>query len=137
MNVPITFPKSNNILLAVRIGQLGAEFLSDVNLRHSLKRTLLRSGDDDTLLLIYVSGTGNPTQTSLMKEKSYHVRQRSSQNTTLQVMFVKGEVPPRSQSPTHPLLTRTRKTVLVVKQICLYLISSDKVFSERRGKGEV
>ena len=40
MNVPITFPKSNNILLAVRIGQLGAEFLSDVNLRHSLKRTL-------------------------------------------------------------------------------------------------
>ena len=56
---------------------------------------------------------------------------------TLRVMFVKGEVPPRSQSPTHPLLTRTRKTVLVVKQICLYLISSDKVFSERRGKGEV
>ena len=105
MNVPITFPKSNNILLAVRIGQLGAEFLSDVNLRHSLKRTLLRSRDDDTLLLIYVSGTGNPTQTSLMKEKSYHVRQRSSQNTTLQVMFVEGEVPPRSQSPTHPLLT--------------------------------
>ena len=57
MNVPTTFPKSNNILLAVRIGQLGAEFLSDVNLRHSLKRALLRSGDDDTLLLIYVSGT--------------------------------------------------------------------------------
>ena len=61
-----------------------------------------------------------------MKEKSYHVRQRSSQNTTLQVV-----VPPRPQSPTHPFLTRTRKAFLVVKQICLYLISSDKVSSER------
>ena len=52
-------------------------------------------------------------------------------------MFIKGEVPSRPQSLTYPILTRTRKAVLVMKQICLYLISSDKVSSERRGKGEV
>ena len=140
MNVPITFPKSNNILLAVRIGQLGAEFLSDVNLRHSLKRTLLRSGDDDTLLLIYVSGTPLLRNGKPDPDVSDEGEILSCQTTELTKYYSAGcstSPSPVPYSSSLDKLTRTRKAVLVVKQICLYLISSDKVSSERRGKGEV